>query len=146
MPSKEPVVYAGLARLIVLAALYFFKVELTVETVLALFGAVEVVVLPFVRMSVSPVAAGKKAKPPAVAVLALALVLPGCSVFKSTTRGISDAAAIVCETVAVDMTAKQRAELSPREWCQIHENVKPYLDDLLRAQRAGAIRAGVARE
>jgi hypothetical protein len=54
-PKTEPVLFAGLFRAAVLAALYF-GVQLSVEDLAVAYGAIEVIVSAIARSRVTPVA------------------------------------------------------------------------------------------
>jgi hypothetical protein len=75
----------------------------------------------------------------------LCLCLGGCAAVKPYARTVNEAARILCETsFGIDEEAAKRG-LSVKELCALHDVVKPFLDEALKAQRVGAKRAGVAR-
>jgi hypothetical protein len=78
MLKTEPVLFAGLARLAVLAAAYFgFHVD--ADTLLAAFGAIELVIVPLVRARVTPVAKVPGKPTLAALVFMCCVALFGCS-------------------------------------------------------------------
>lgn len=83
--------------------------------------------------------------------LLCALALPcvsGCAAWqkaKPYARTVNDAARILCETTFAESAESERAGLSPREWCAIHGNLKPFLEAVLSAQQVAAGKAGLSR-
>lgn len=76
-------------------------------------------------------------------IIVVAAIAVSCAAVKPVLRTVSDAAAILCETAFGVDDAAERAGISVREYCAIHKNVKPFLDEAMKAQRAGAQRAGL---
>jgi hypothetical protein len=72
------------------------------------------------------------------------LAMSGCSMFKTITRTISDVAGDVCVMFAMDNT-EQLAGMSPAEWCDIHENLAPFIEQITAAQQTAGSMA-VSRE
>lgn len=71
--------------------------------------------------------------------LIFALLLGGCSVFKAAGRTINDAGAILCNLFATNADPAVLDGLTPEVWCGIHENLKPFIDEALAAQKAAAM-------
>lgn len=82
-------------------------------------------------------------------VLSLLLVGAGaCLAARQAAQTANDAARALCELFATEHAAElaplgddgqpDLAGFSPRDFCAIHENVAPFLDEVLRLQRSGA--------
>lgn len=77
--------------------------------------------------------------------LAVSLCLPGCAAFKQTARTINDAASLLCAS-SPDMQEMAQAQgVSVEDLCTVHSVLAPFIDEALRAQKAGARKAGAAR-
>lgn len=77
--------------------------------------------------------------------LILTLVIAAsCGLLKDVGRTANDAAAILCELVAAEKPEELQG-LSPQQWCAIHENLRPFLDEVLSAQKAAAKRSGLSK-
>lgn len=71
----------------------------------------------------------------------LVAILISCGTLKDVGRTINDAALIVCEIFATEN--KDRLEgFSPQQWCAIHKNIAPFIDEILAAKK----RAGLKHE
>jgi hypothetical protein len=68
-----------------------------------------------------------------------------CAAAKGVARTVNDAARILCELVAAEQPQDELAGLSPGEWCAIKKNLDPFIEEALKAQKAGAHRAGLRR-
>jgi len=75
--------------------------------------------------------------------LAGALALSGCSSVKPILNTVNDAARIICELAAAEHADSERAGLTAQQWCAIRKNLDPFIEEALRAQRAGAEKAGL---
>lgn len=75
----------------------------------------------------------------------LCMALGGCAAVKPYARTVNDAAAILCEGAFGVAEEAERRGMSVEELCSMHEVLKPFIDEALKAQRAGAERAGVSR-
>ena len=64
-----------------------------------------------------------------LATLLLTTLLGGCAHL----RTLNDAATVVCELFAVDH--EEAFGMSPSDWCSVKENLDPFLDEILAAQR-----------
>jgi hypothetical protein len=80
--------------------------------------------------------------------LVLVLLLTGCSVFKKTLHTAADAARILCELWATDEGGQDKLGMTPADFCAIADNVRPFIDAALAAQRnagsAVGARVGIA--
>jgi hypothetical protein len=77
--------------------------------------------------------------------LCLCLCLGGCAAFKQTARTVNDAASILCQgAFGIDEEAARRG-ISVEELCKIKDVLNPFIEEALKAQRAGAVKAGVSR-
>jgi hypothetical protein len=75
----------------------------------------------------------------------LCLCLGGCAAFKQTAKTVNDAAAILCQgAFGVEEEAARRG-VSVEELCRMHDVLKPFVDEALKAQHAAAEKAGVSR-
>ncbi len=75
-----------------------------------------------------------------ITIFALVLCFSGCAAVKPIARTVNDIAHEACELFATEQG--DRLGMSPAEFCAIHENVKPWLDELLRVNRLAAQRVG----
>ena len=73
-----------------------------------------------------------------------ALLCCSCGTLRDVGRTVNDIAHVACELFAVEHEAE--LGLSPAEWCAIHENVAPYIDSILAADRMAATKAGISGE
>lgn len=84
----------------------------------------------------------------ATALMVAALcAIPGCGVFKQTGRTLNDAASILCGLFAAEAAETDPAMLdglSTADYCAIHDNLKPFIDEALSA-KAAASRVSLAR-
>jgi hypothetical protein len=140
MLKSEPVLFAGLARLAVLAAAYFgFHVD--ADTLLAAFGAIELVIMPLVRARVTPVAK-VPGKPTLVFMCCVALF--GCSGCGAALQTLDDVHRTACDVLGDEQRAAIEAEavrsgVSPAEALAIFRATC-----LLRMQSQSADVAGAA--
>jgi len=65
--------------------------------------------------------------------------VPGCATFKAVGKTVSDAGAILCNLYAVDAEPAQLQGLDPAAWCEIHDNLKPFIDEALAAKQSVAM-------
>jgi hypothetical protein len=67
----------------------------------------------------------------------LVCLISGCALFKSTARTANDAGLILCQLFAAEH--KEEVGMSPGDWCAIHRNLQPFIEEALSAkQKAGA--------
>ena len=64
-----------------------------------------------------------------LATLLSTTLLGGCAHL----RTLNDAASVLCELFATDQG--EALGMSPVEWCSVKENLDPFLDEILAAQR-----------
>lgn len=76
------------------------------------------------------------------ATLLTAFLLTGCAAIKNHARTVNDIASDLCMLVATE-NAEQLAGLTPRQWCQIHENLQPFIDEVLAAKRSSETKVGL---
>ncbi len=89
----------------------------------------------------------KKPTPPAALLLCGGLAMgatSGCSAIKPVVRTADDAATILCQLEASKAPKSQLTGLSAKEWCALKENLQPFIDAVLTAQKAGAAKSGLA--
>lgn len=79
-----------------------------------------------------------------IAALAAPITLTGCSFLKNTGRTINDAASILCNLFATEHPEEIQG-LTPAEWCAVHDNIAPFIDEALRAKQSAGTMA-VSRE
>lgn len=72
------------------------------------------------------------------------LVIASCGLLKDIGRTANDAAMILCELVAAEKPEELHG-LSPQQWCAIHDNLQPFLDEVLSAQKAAAKKTGLSK-
>lgn len=72
------------------------------------------------------------------------LFVVNCGLLKDIGRTANDAAMILCELVAAEKQQELQG-LSPQQWCAIHENLRPFLDEVLSAQKAAAKKTGLSK-
>ncbi len=75
-----------------------------------------------------------------ITTIALALCFSGCAAVKPIARTVNDIAHEACELFAAEQG--DRLGMSPAEFCAVHENLKPWIDQLLEAKRLAAQRVG----
>jgi len=76
-----------------------------------------------------------------VALALVAVILSGCAGWKPVAKTANQIAAELCALTASEMQGisfEQALETA----CDTHEKVKPFLDELLRAQQAAGAKAG----
>lgn len=66
-------------------------------------------------------------------------VASSCSSFKSVARTADDAASILCELFAAEN--KEAVGMSPEQWCALHDNLQPFIDQVLAAKQAAGAAA-----
>jgi hypothetical protein len=81
----------------------------------------------------------------AIAALALVYLFAGCAAAKPVLRTIDDAASILCETAFGVQEQAQKEGLSVHDWCAIHEHLRPFIQEALKARAAAAQQAGLAQ-
>lgn len=81
----------------------------------------------------------------ALLVLSVCLAL-GCSFLKGIGRTAMDVAELMCEIVAEKQSEEELDGLSPREWCAVHEHLKPFIDVVLAAQAEAEQKAGFSTD
>lgn len=77
-------------------------------------------------------------------IIATLVIAASCGLLKDVGRTANDAAAILCELVAAEKPEELQG-LSPQQWCAIHENLRPFLDEVLSAQKAAAKKTGLSK-
>lgn len=75
-----------------------------------------------------------------IAIVFFGIGLVACAAVKPVARTINDAASIACEVAFGEEELPQGMSL--KEFCDIHENVQPFVDQILAA-KAG-VKAGMA--
>ena len=68
----------------------------------------------------------------------LALSFGACAAFKKVVRSVNHIATDLCWIFAED-NPDQIGGLLPSEWCSVKENIDPFIDYVLKAQKHGAI-------
>jgi hypothetical protein len=72
-------------------------------------------------------------------------VVWGCAGLAAVARTANDIARDACVLFATENKAALGASVgSPADWCAVRENVAPFLDSILSAQRMSAQRMGIA--
>ena len=79
-----------------------------------------------------------------IAYLLIALIV-GCAALKQVGRTANDAAKILCELTASEQP-EELDKLTPEEWCSIHKNLSPFLDEILSAKQRSEDRLGFSRK
>lgn len=74
----------------------------------------------------------------------LIFIVASCGLLKDIGRTANDAAMILCELVAAEKQQELQG-LSPQQWCAIHDNLQPFLDEVLSAQKAAAKKTGLGK-
>lgn len=67
------------------------------------------------------------------------VALSGCGTLKQTGRTINDAASILCNLFAVEAAETEPEMLggmNAGDYCAIHDNLKPFIDEALSAKQA----------
>jgi hypothetical protein len=78
-------------------------------------------------------------------IMLLCLCLGGCAALKQTAKTVNDAATVLCETAfGVEEEAARRG-ISVEEMCRLHDVLKPFVDEALKAQHAASEKAGISR-
>ena len=71
-------------------------------------------------------------------VLIISLAVAGCAAFKKVVRSVNHIATDLCWIFAED-NPDQLGGLLPSEWCSVKENIDPFVDYVLKAQKHGAV-------
>jgi len=77
-------------------------------------------------------------------IISTLVIVASCGLLKDVGRTANDAAAILCELVAAEKPEELQG-LSPQQWCAIHDNLQPFLDEVLSAQKAAAKKTGLSK-
>lgn len=77
-----------------------------------------------------------------VTAIAAALAIAACATVKHVARTINDAADIACELFAADHPEALQS-LTPEQWCDIHEHLDPFIEEILQAQREAGAKLGI---
>lgn len=77
-------------------------------------------------------------------IVCLIISLISCIALKPIARTITDAATILCELTAAENTVKLDG-MTPSQWCNIYENIVPFIDPLLEAKKSGASKSGLSK-
>ncbi len=83
-----------------------------------------------------------------VTFLALGLfVIVACSTVKGVVRTLNDIAKDLCTLTAGEQLERDSAALdglTVAQWCDIKENLDPFIDEVLKAQKMAAGQSGLA--
>ncbi len=71
------------------------------------------------------------------AVVGLSSAVQSCAAVKKIVRTANDAAEILCELFAVE-NSEALGGIDPIAWCSVRDNLDPFLDEILAAQRNAA--------
>lgn len=74
--------------------------------------------------------------------VAVAVLVSACATVKHVARTINDAADIACELFAADHPDALQS-LTPEQWCDIHEHLDPFIEEILQAQREAGAKLGI---
>ena len=77
-------------------------------------------------------------------IIATLAITASCGLLKDIGRTANDAAMILCELVAAEKQ-QELDGLSSQQWCAIHDNLQPFLDGVLSAQKAAAEKSGLSK-
>jgi len=75
------------------------------------------------------------------------LVIVACSTVKGLVRTLNDIAKDLCMLTASEQLEREGAALdglTVAQWCDIKENLDPFIDEVLKAQKMAAGQAGLA--
>ena len=79
-------------------------------------------------------------------VLALAFLIGGaCATVKKVVRTVNDLATDLCWIVAEENT-DELGGLTPAAWCAIKENLDPFINQILEAQRLAGQKTGLTKD
>lgn len=73
-------------------------------------------------------------------ILLASSLLSGCAAVKQHARTVNELAEDLCMLVATE-NADQLAGLTPTQWCALHENLQPFIDEILSAKAAAEPKA-----
>jgi hypothetical protein len=82
-----------------------------------------------------------------VIVLGTLLAMVSCAAVKGVVRTINDVAKELCLLTASEQLERDGAALdglTVEQWCDIKENLDPFIDEILKAQKMAAGQAGLA--
>ena len=79
-------------------------------------------------------------------ILAFCLSLSGCAGLLKGVRTVIDLATCLCEIVAVEQPQDKLGGLTPKEYCEKEENLRPFIEQITKAKAAAAQKAGFNRE
>jgi len=69
----------------------------------------------------------------------------GCGTFKNVANTINDAATILCNLFAAEQS-EDALGMSPQDWCAVHENLAPFIDEATKAKRQAGKTLGMGTE
>lgn len=76
-----------------------------------------------------------------MAVATMAVVLCGCALIRPAVHTVNDIARDLCELVAAENVGQLQG-FSPAEFCEIHDNAAPFIENVTAAQRTAGDAVG----
>ena len=76
------------------------------------------------------------------------VLLAGCGIWataKPILRGIHEIAVALCESAAADAPPAVLGGKTVKGFCEVEKNLQPFIDSVLMARRAAAVRSGLVR-
>lgn len=80
----------------------------------------------------------------AICLLLVCVCVAGCAWLKQAGRTIKDVAETLCILTASEQDEAKLGGMDPEAWCEVEENLSPFLDLVLSAQEQAAGKAGFA--
>lgn len=72
--------------------------------------------------------------------ISITTVFAGCTGVKNVVRSVNDVARQLCE-----LTASEAGQ-SPKDWCNVRENLDPFIREVTAAQSAASAQSGLSQQ
>jgi hypothetical protein len=72
------------------------------------------------------------------------LLVTGCAATKSVARTLNDVARNLCMLTASDY-GEEKLGMTPKDWCDVRENLDPFIREVTSAQAAAVSQSGLAQ-
>lgn len=79
-------------------------------------------------------------------IVVFVLVLTGCGWLGSAVRTVWDVARCLCEVTAAEQSEEKLGGMSADEWCDVRENLEPFVAEVTAAKQAASQKSGLTKE